>query len=824
MELQFVLTGKVTGVDSRSGIVEVAEYPSNKIYACYHNSFKSKPKLEHGDTITLIGDQVAHDKVLVKAICGVELPSTVESFKSFVIRFSKEMDGFRAQALYDELTKMAEIHHRVSAEDMMSYISDCYVTEKNTYLVEKFSMLTYKHNDRILPLMTPKQSQTLLSMWSWLYNRRKLLAMGLTEKEVNESGYSDYDLLTQLKKNPYLVPSIDREKCAACDVYTGRQRLESDIPCHAIKRKMYFDVYKRGYTCTRRTLLYNLGIDRWSDKLIELYEVVADDIRIYGNEDSVGMSKGIGTEKVYYLPKQHLVEKGLYEMIKKRVTDKPYYNLGEPVFTDPRLDENQRESVRNALKHNISIITGPAGSGKTTTLKEICKNLEMNGIKYAVTSFTGKAVVRTKQLSGIGNRAATMHRMLSGKATNSDFNYLIIDEATMTASELMYDFLQVYPHNFPILLIGDVNQLQPIDWGSFFGSCIGSRCIPTIKLTNIHRVVTSDGYQDGIIKNSCNIANWPDGAMYVFHTTPNFNTLECKHERLAEIIMKYKEAGVNSLDVTIVCPYRASHGVPELNQLCQLIWCAGNKMITKTQKNWVLNADDGEKRWIVGGRVMMLKNNYDIDVYNGQEGIITDVDEDGVSVNFPFTTPVNVKPEIQPDAPCLIKQTGACKVEGTEMVSYDRIVKFLFNPERKFSRRSKDKEEDSVLDIENISLSYVISVHKSQGSEWPHVMYFMPETANLNSSFICRPLTYVAITRGSKMVWVVGSVKGAIKSISRPAPYRCDMLKNRIINDLPRLYNYEVKEFKFDKVDLDQADNDAVDDDDDDDWEDEENW
>lgn len=824
--MEFILTGKVTGTDGRAGTVEVAEYPSNRIYACFHSSFKGKTKLEPGDTVTFVGELISHDKMTVKGIAGVELPSTVESFKSFVIRFSKDMDGFRSQALYDQLIKLSETCNKVTAEDMLSYIADSFLTGRNPCIVEKFRMLTYKHGDRILPLMTPKQSETLLNTWSWFYNRRKLMAMGLTNDEIDNSGYSDYDLLSQLKSNPYLVASIDRERCKMCDIYTGRQQLDSDIPCHTIKRKMYFDVYKRNYTCTRRILLLAAGIDRWSDILTEKYDVIVDDVRIYGNEDPVGMSQALGTEKVYYLPKQHRIAKGLAEMILKRVRDKPYYNLGEPVFTDLRLDENQRESVRNALKSNISIITGPAGSGKTTTLKEICKNLEMHGIKYAVTSFTGKAVVRTRQLSGIGNRAATMHRMLSGKACNSDFKYLIIDEATMTSSELMYNFLQVYPSDFPILLIGDVNQLQPIDWGSFFASCIGSRCIPTTRLTNIHRVVTSDGYQDGIIKNSCNIANWPDGAMYVFHTSPNFITLECKHERLAEIVMTYKDAGVNSLDVTIVCPYRASHGVPELNQLAQLIWCAGNKMVSKNSKgNWVLNSEEEcKQRWIVGGRVMMLKNNYDVDVYNGQEGIITDVDEEGISVNFPFTTPADVQPEISPDAPCILKQTGAAKVDGVEMVSYDRIVKFLFNPTRKFTCRSNDKEEDSILDIENISLSYVISVHKSQGSEWPYVMYFMPETANLSSNFICRPLTYVAITRASKMAWVLGSVKGAIKSISKPSPYRCDMLRNQLVAELPRLYDHTVKEFKFDRVESDMKDDDDVDVNDDDNWEDEEDW
>jgi hypothetical protein len=76
--MEFILTGKVTGTDGRAGTVEVAEYPSNRIYACFHSSFKGKTKLEPGDTATFVGELISHDKVMVKGIAGVELPSTVE--------------------------------------------------------------------------------------------------------------------------------------------------------------------------------------------------------------------------------------------------------------------------------------------------------------------------------------------------------------------------------------------------------------------------------------------------------------------------------------------------------------------------------------------------------------------------------------------------------------------------------------------------------------------------------------------------------------------------------------------------------------------------
>src|SRR5207249_4299139 len=99
-----------------------------------------------------------------------------------------------------------------------------------------------------------------------------------------------------------------------------------------------------------------------------------------------------------------------------------------------------------ALNNRRVIITGPAGSGKTRTLRTLIYNLEMNGIKYMVTSFTGKAVIRAKELNGIGDMAATMHRLLFTKYGDKmgEVKYVIFDEATMIDNWLMWAFITYF--------------------------------------------------------------------------------------------------------------------------------------------------------------------------------------------------------------------------------------------------------------------------------------------------------------------------------------------------------------------------------------------
>lgn len=797
--MEGIVRGTVNNIDLSRRQVALVRGGDNVIICCNFPTVESLDPLANklyfnrGDQLSLQGVHATPTIFNVKNIIGVELPSNIDSFKIFIIsNMNRVLDVFHVSKIYDHLHAVAEAGGTVCCpEDQLSIYADMWIDNKTSVGYEDFLTLSYTDGDgRVSRIFKGDAFDRMMTAWIKFYDLRKLQAMGLTNEEIEYSGYSSYGLRKQLMENPYLVASVTPQRCALCDMYTGRTPLVTDPPCHVIKRKLWLDVRKKKWSCTPLADLSRMcrNIHQYTDVLQDIYEVVIDDVILYHDDDrmpgdTTSQPSVVGSSKMYYLKKQYDVVMLLKNEVIRRMKDDTYHPLGTPLITNQMLDTHQREGIYQAMNNNISIITGPAGSGKTTLLKELCHNLEIHNLKYAVASFTGKAVVRARQMGGLGERAATLHRMLSGNSPNADFMYLIIDEATMTSNELMYEFLKAYPRNFPILLIGDINQLQPIDWGGFFRSLVDCRSIPITYLSNIHRVTTSEGYEDGIIKNTTGIANWPDGQLYTFKQTPNFITIDCNIMEVAALVQSFKDNGSSQNDVTVLCPYAKNYGVGEMNTLLQTIWCGDNQFV----KN-------GEELWFVGGRVMMLNNNYDIDVFNGQEGTIISVCDQYVEVNFPF---VQAAGKQLPAAGCTITQTGAKTVDGVEMISYDRLVKFPF----KFQGTAivkKEKDSSNRLHISSIKLSYVISVHKSQGSEWANVIYYIPREANMNGSFITREMTYVALSRSSKMAIVAGSPYNAIKSIGCRSPYRCEMLTNYFKKELPRLYNKIEKVFTFD--------------------------
>lgn len=794
-----IVRGVINSVDWTHRTVILVRSGDNAIISCNFPVVVSldinanKMYFNKGDQLSVIGKQNSPTSFTVKDVIGIELPTNIDSFKYFIIsNMNKLLNLFHVSQIYAHLEDVANTTGNNCAEDQMSIFADMWSNNQTSILYEDFLTMTYNDGDgRISRVFKADAFGRMMSCWIKFYDLRKLQAMGLSVEEIEKSGYSSYQLRKQLMINPYLVASITFQRCQLCDMYIGRIPLDTDKPCHSIKRRLWLDVIKKKWSCTPHANLLRVcgNLNNYLDPLQNIYEVVIDEVPLYKQDDTIDDVKPIiGYTKMYYLKKQYDVVMLIKNRIIKRMTDEPYHKLGQPLITNHLLDEFQRDGIYQAMNSNVSIITGPAGSGKTTLLKELCHNLEMHNVKYAVASFTGKAVVRARQMSGLGERCATLHRMLGGNADNCDFKYLIMDEATMTSNELMYEFEKVYGHDFPILFVGDVNQLQPIDWGGFFSSMVESRSIPITYLTNIHRVVTDEGYEDGIIKNSTAISNWPDGQLYTFKQTQNFITYECSLIEITSLIEMYKETGVPQSDVTVLCPYAKNYGVSHLNQLIQTIWCGQNDYI-----------EEKDMIWFVGGRVMMLKNNYDIDVFNGQEGLITSVCKDYVEVNFPFVQEVTKK---IPSKGCVITQTGAKMVDDIEMISFQRLVKFPFKYSPVAVTNDKDKDSDTKLHISCIQLSYVISVHKSQGSEWSHVIYYIPKEANMDGGFITRDKTYVAITRASKVVIIAGSPYNAVKSIASRPPYRCEMLTNYFKHDLPRLYNLIKREMKFDHDNL----------------------
>jgi len=315
------------------------------------------------------------------------------------------------------------------------------------------------------------------------------------------------------------------------------------------------------------------------------------------------------------------------------------------------------------------------------------------------------------------------------------------------------------------IFLGDVNQLTAIDWGSTFRAILDSRSVPAIELTHIHRCIDGSS-NDGIIANCTNMISAPYGVPYSFLDAPNFKLHDCSAHELADLIIKLRNTGVRSDQFAILCPYSNGHGVDELSKLCQVTWCGGNPSTT----------DSKGRTWIVGDKIVFNRNNYDIDIYNGEEGTIAAVDATSVTACFQtYSTEV-------------LTSTKLCRIESCGNNTYNRYVQLPLTI------------TFDGLDVGCIDLAYILTAHKAQGSEWLYVIYFMPRSANSNGNFLNRALSYVCISRGKKLAIMAGNTFKISESIGKMPSYRCDMMTNILKSRLPRLYERSIRSYILPEV------------------------
>ncbi|CAK7994633.1 Homing endonuclease [uncultured virus] len=401
----------------------------------------------------------------------------------------------------------------------------------------------------------------------------------------------------------------------------------------------------------------------------------------------------------------------------------------------------------------------------TYSITQVERLLDVSKINWCATSFTGKAVSRIKQVTGNSN-AATMNRMIARPHAYQDFKHLIIDEASMVPVLLMYRFFRTFRHPYAITYVGDITQLPPIGWGSLMKECMMSRTIPLTWLKTNHRVRTKDGHLDCIIANSTRIARWRDEIPYNFITGPNFVTTNCEPSYLIQKIAEFKAAGLNQDQFMVISPY--NDGLDEINMAAQLLFHGYEKFVIGSNGGtWALGdrltrpplgKNKEEKCWYVGDKIMMIQNNYDIDVMNGEEGVILDVDIDKITAKFEE------------------------KIVEIPLAKNSRVKK-------QHSEHVVDEDADNNLDTRDIALSYAITVHKSQGSQWNIVIGYIKAGGDSHKGFLNKNLFYTLQTRTVEKFILLGSIVTASKAIANPLPYRCECLKNRLNNLLPYLFD-----------------------------------
>ena len=403
-------------------------------------------------------------------------------------------------------------------------------------------------------------------------------------------------------------------------------------------------------------------------------------------------------------------------------------------------DEIQKEAVREAAGNGVLVLTGGPGTGKTTTINAIIKYFENEGDEVLLAAPTGRAAKRMTEATG--HMAQTIHRLLelSGGVSDTDSgvtahfernaanpleaDVIIIDEMSMVDQSIMYSLIQAVLPGTHLVLVGDENQLPSVGAGNVLKDIIKSGCIPVVSLKRIFR------QEEGslIVENAHRINNGEpviiDNKSKDFFFMKKDSSTEIENE-VGLLVSKKLPAYVkcDERDIQVLTPMRnGALGVGNLNKHLQEV--LNPPAADKKEKTL---ADGTVFR--EGDKVMQIRNNYKLEwgIYKGKGRFKT---EEGMGV---FNGDIGV-----------IREIDTYNEEVVVIFDDDKEVRYQYNM------------------LDELELSYAVTIHKSQGSEYPAVVLPLLTGPQI---LMNRNLLYTAVTRAKNCVVIVGDAKMIEKMI-----------------------------------------------------------
>jgi exodeoxyribonuclease V alpha subunit len=421
--------------------------------------------------------------------------------------------------------------------------------------------------------------------------------------------------------------------------------------------------------------------------------------------------EGSGAEAVAYLRRLHQAETSVAQRLRElsRGRAMAAHAIEASIASCDKsaplpLSGEQKTALRCALKSRVAVITGGPGTGKTTLLRSLLIALDRLGVKPTLAAPTGRAARRLAEATG--REAKTIHRLLEFSPDTGEFTrnahfplragFVIVDEASMMDLELASGLLSALMPNCSLLLVGDRNQLPSVGPGSVLKDVIASELAPVVELTQVYR----QAGQSRIVTNAhrINRGQLPETAnaagadfFFIERNAPEDVLATIKQLVSQRLIGNFGITATS--EIQVLSPMnRGPLGVHLINrELQQLLNPQGKAMIF------------GEREIREGDRVIQLKNNYDKQIFNGDTGRVLRVDPARALVDVAFED---------------------------SHASYD------------------------AGDLDELALAYAISVHKSQGSQYPAVVMPMHQSHYV---MLRRNLIYTAITRAERVCVLVGT-------------------------------------------------------------------
>lgn len=536
-----------------------------------------------------------------------------------------------------------------------------------------------------------------------------------------------------IKSNPYkLADDIIGIGFKTADQLARNMGIEIDSP-NRIKAGVKYTLNQasnEGHIyLPKETLLIN------SSKLLEVEKELIDNILIQLQIEKQIYCEMINGQQRIYLSLFHNTE---IAVAKKLLEISQAYNSGVDKALDYKIQQieeqeniklanDQKQAVKEAMTNGVLVITGGPGTGKTTTINTIINLLELESNEIVLAAPTGRAAKRITEATG--KEAQTIHRLLElGYLTENsksqffqknednpiEVDVVIIDEASMIDILLINSLLKAILPGTKLILVGDADQLPSVGPGNVLKDIIKSNCIKVVKLTEIFR----QAEKSAIITNAHRINNglYPiidkkDSDFFFMSRVSINSVIETIIQLTTTRIPKYINS-VNKNDIQVLTPMRRSSlGINSLNQALQNALNPPDE--SKNEKEFK------DTIYREGDKVMQIKNNYNmiwhiknekgikieegVGIFNGDEGIISNINTKDSIITVEF--------------------------DDGKIVEYDNTQ------------------------LDELELAYAITIHKSQGSEYPVVI--MPVYTG-PPILMSRNLLYTAITRAKKLVIIVG--------------------------------------------------------------------
>jgi len=550
----------------------------------------------------------------------------------------------------------------------------------------------------------PKNLERILESWNEkesIHSAQVFLAQyGISgSKALKIFKFYENETELLLRENPYrMIYEIEGIGFPTADSFAQNLGFEAH---HPYRIEAWIIYYLREASFQGHVFIPFDYLENAAGKFLQIN--ISEETEILNSLEEKGLIK-IQENKIY-LADLYLAERGIEKHIERLQAHKRNF-LNASNITLQKIEniftEEQIAGIKSVLSNNITIITGGPGTGKTTAIKGIIEIFKENNRKILAAAPTGRAAKRIHEL--IGLEAKTIHRLLEFNPFDLSFFYneenplnadlLIVDEVSMIDTYLMYHLLSALKESTTLVLVGDSNQLPSVGPGNILNDLIDSGKVPVSRFTKIFR----QAEKSGIVKLAHAINS---GIIDEFTPDAYEDIIFIEKNESRELTRLITELVTNRIpakygydpleDVQVLSPmYKGPAGVNELNASLQL---ALNKSVNPNRAS----------KFQVGDKVMQLRNDYEKNIFNGDIGFVEKVDMERKNLIVAFEW---------------------------KKVSY------------KF-----DETED-------LTLAYAITVHKSQGGEYPCVV--MPLTF-AHRIMLKRKLLYTAVTRAKELLILIGT-------------------------------------------------------------------